>query len=154
MPDTAHEALRDLVRAREAAKKDQLRARHRLSKFLLRHGRRPPVGTAARTQKYLAWVKQAVRFEDPAQESTLLDYVHDVDHVADRLARLERDITDALAEFSAAMREVIDALQVLRGITLISAVTIVAEVGALARQRPRRTAAQELGDRCDSISTT
>ena len=42
VPDAAHEALRDLVRAREAAKKDQLRARHRLSKFLLRQGRRPP----------------------------------------------------------------------------------------------------------------
>ena len=41
VPDAAHEALRDLVRAREAAKKDQLRARHRLGKFLLRHGRRP-----------------------------------------------------------------------------------------------------------------
>ncbi len=44
VPDTAHEALRDLVRAREAAKKDQLRAKHRLGKFLLRHGRRPPTG--------------------------------------------------------------------------------------------------------------
>src|SRR4030095_2319285 len=44
VPDAAHEALRDLVRAREAAKKDQLRARHRLSKFLLRTGRRPPMG--------------------------------------------------------------------------------------------------------------
>jgi transposase len=40
VPDAAHEALRDLVRARLAAKRDQLRARHRLSKFLLRHGRR------------------------------------------------------------------------------------------------------------------
>lgn len=42
VPDAAHEALRDLVRARLAAKRDQLRARHRLSKFLLRHGRRAP----------------------------------------------------------------------------------------------------------------
>jgi transposase len=42
VPDAAHEGLRDLVRAREAAKKDQLRARHRLSKFLLRHGHRSP----------------------------------------------------------------------------------------------------------------
>ena len=42
VPDAAHEALRDLVRAREAAKKDQLRARHRLGKFLLRHGRQRP----------------------------------------------------------------------------------------------------------------
>lgn len=41
VPDAEHEALRDLVRAREAAKKDQLRHRHRLGKFLLRHGKRP-----------------------------------------------------------------------------------------------------------------
>jgi transposase len=47
VPDAAHEALRDLVRAREAAKKDQLRARHRLGKFLLRHGRRPALAMAA-----------------------------------------------------------------------------------------------------------
>ena len=133
VPDAAHEALRDLVRAREAAKKDQLRARHRLSKFLLRHGRRPPVGTKAWTQKYLAWVKQAVRFEQPAQEATLLDYVHEVDHAADRLTRLERAITDAVVLAPPAMRAVIDALQALRGIALTSAVTIVAEVGALAR---------------------
>ena len=44
VPDAAHEALRDLVRAREAAKADQLRARNRLSKFLLRQGRRAPWG--------------------------------------------------------------------------------------------------------------
>jgi len=133
VPDAAHEALRDLVRAREAAKQDQLRARHRLSKFLLRHGRRPPVGTKAWTQKYLAWVKQTVRFEQPAQEATLLDYVHEVDHVVDRLARLEQAITAAVALAPAAMRAVIDALQALRGIALTSAVTIVAEVGMLSR---------------------
>src|SRR5712664_4058223 len=50
VPDAAHEALRDLVRAREAAKKDQLRARHRLGKFLLRQGRRPPTAMNAWTQ--------------------------------------------------------------------------------------------------------
>ena len=42
VPDAAHEALRDLVRAREAAKRDQLRARHRLGKFLLRSGWQRP----------------------------------------------------------------------------------------------------------------
>src|SRR4030088_3658016 len=76
VPDAAHEALRDLVRAREAAKRDQLRARHRLGKFLLRHGRRPPTGTKAWTQSHLTWVKSAVRFEHTAQEATLLDYLH------------------------------------------------------------------------------
>jgi hypothetical protein len=47
VPDAAHEALRDLVRAREAAKQDQLRARHRLSKLLLRQGQRAPEGVKA-----------------------------------------------------------------------------------------------------------
>src|SRR5712692_12050850 len=60
VPDAAHEALRDLVRAREAAKQDQLRARHRLGKFLLRHGRRPPEPMRACTQRYLEWVQTAV----------------------------------------------------------------------------------------------
>ena len=49
VPDAAHEALRDLVRAREAAKKDQLRVRDRLGKFLLRHGRRPSTAMKAWT---------------------------------------------------------------------------------------------------------
>lgn len=54
VPDAAHEALRDLVRAREDAKQDQLRARHRLNKFLLRHGQRPPETVKKSwTQKYL-----------------------------------------------------------------------------------------------------
>lgn len=57
VPDAAHEALRDLVRAREAAKKDQLRARHRLSTFLLRQGRRPPTGVRPWTARYLTWVR-------------------------------------------------------------------------------------------------
>ena len=90
VPDAAHEALRDVVRAREAAKKDQLRARHRLGKFLLRHGRRPPTGINRWTQRYLLWVK-GVRFAEAAQEATLLDYFHEVDHMADRLTRLEAD---------------------------------------------------------------
>src|SRR6185295_7460992 len=62
VPDAAHEALRDLVRAREAAAQDQLRARQRLGKFLLRLGRRPPVPMQAWTQRHLTWVK-TVHFE-------------------------------------------------------------------------------------------
>ena len=133
VPNAAHEALRDLVRAREAAKKDQLRARHRLGKFLLRQGRRPPTGMTAWTQRHLTWVKTAVQFEQPAQEATLLDYVHEVDHMAGRIERLERAIDDAVKTAPVRMRAVIEALQALRGIALISAVTIVAEVGEPAR---------------------
>ena len=133
VPDAAHEALRDLVRAREAAKKDQLRARHRLGKFLLRHGRRPAERMTPWAARHLAWIKQAVHFEQAAQEATLLDYVHEVEHAATRIERLDRAIDDALVSAPPRMRAVIDALQALRGIAKVSAVTIVAEVGELSR---------------------
>jgi transposase len=132
VPDAAHEALRDLVRAREAAKRDQLRARHRLGKFLLRHGRRPPTAMTAWTQTHLIWVK-TVHFPHAAQEATLLDYLHEVEHVAARLARLAHAIAEAVTTAPAHMRAVIEALQALRGVALISAVTIVSEVGELSR---------------------
>src|SRR6266702_4697453 len=84
VPDEGSEALRDLVRTREAAKQDQLRARHRPSKFLLRTGRRPPLGLKAWTERYLAWVQQ-IQFSQPAQEFTLLDYLHEVQHMDERV---------------------------------------------------------------------
>src|SRR3989454_5707174 len=139
VPDAAHEALRDLVRAREAAKKDQLRARHRLGKFLLRHGRRPPAAMKAWTQAHLAWVKRAVHFDHAPQEATLLDYLHEVDHMTARLVRLESAIDAAVTTAPIRMRAVIEALQALRGIALVSAVTIATEVGELSRfAKPRQ----------------
>ena len=132
VPDGAHEALRDLVRAREAAKKDQLRARHRLGKFLLRHGRRPSVAMWMWTTRHVAWIRQ-VQFEHAAQEATRLDYLHEVEHAAGRLERLERAIDEAVQTAPAPLRAVIEALQALRGVARVSAVTIVAEVGELSR---------------------
>ena len=133
VPDAAHEALRDVVRAREAAKKDQLRARHRLSKFLLRHGRRPRMGVKPWTMKYLEWVKREVHFEQLAQEATLLDYLHEVEHAAARIARLEGAIEEAVKVAPPKMRAVIEALQALRGVAHVAAVTVVAELGELSR---------------------
>lgn len=139
VPDAAHEALRDLVRAREAAKKDQLRARHRLSKFLLRQGRRPPTGVKAWTEAHLTWVRREVHFAHAAQEATLVDYLHEVDHVAGRLERLEQALDAAVQTAPARMRAVIAALQALRGIAHLSAATIVAELGELSRfAKPRQ----------------
>src|SRR5712692_9626249 len=110
VPDAEHEALLDLVRAREAAKKDQLRARHRLSKFLLRHGRRPSTTMNPWTQAHLTWVK-TVHFDHAAQEVTLVDYLHEVEHAADRIERLEHAIDDAVKTAPEQMRAVIEALQ-------------------------------------------
>jgi transposase len=132
VPDAGSEALRDLVRAREAAKQDQLRARHRLSKFLLRTGQRPAPGVKAWTQSYLTWVRQ-IRFPQVAQESTRLDYLTEVEHMGERVARLEKAIAEAVKLASPEIQEVVQDLQALRGIAQISAVTIAAELGNISR---------------------
>ena len=132
VPDAGSEALRDLVRARESAKQDQLRARHRLSKFLLRTGQRPAQGVKAWTQEYMKWVRQ-LRFEQVAQEATRLDYLHEVDHMGERVLRLEQAIAEAVKAASPALQQVVRDLQALRGIAHISAVTIAAELGNISR---------------------
>ena len=116
IPDEASEALRDLVRAREAAKRDQLRAQHRLTKFLLRTG------------DDAEWLQQ-VRYTHPAQEATLLDCLHEVQHMDERVKRLEKSIVEVIQLAPASMQEVIRGLQALRGIAHLSAVTIAVELG-------------------------
>ncbi len=138
VPGTDHEALRDLLRAREAAKKDQLRARHRLQKFLLRHGRHAPEGKKAWTQRHLIWVRSQA-FEHPAQRATFEDYLHEVDRAADRVARLDAAIEGVLPALPIEMTTVISALQALRGVGAVSAATLVAEVGPFSRfEHPRK----------------
>jgi transposase len=94
VPDANHEALRDLVRAREAAKQDQLR--HHLGKFLLRHGKRPTDVGKAWSQKYLNWIRIHVHFEQPALEATLKHYREEVDHIAERITKPEQAIDEAV----------------------------------------------------------
>jgi transposase len=132
VPDAGAEALRDLVRAREAAKQDQLRARHRLSKFLLRSGRRPPFAGKAWTLPYMAWVRQ-LRYEQAGQEWTRLDLLHEVEHMAARVKRLEEAIREGVKLAPAALQEVIRGLQALRGVAEIAAVTVAAELGRISR---------------------
>jgi transposase len=138
VPDAQHEALRDLVRARAAAKKDQLRARHRLGKFLLRRGLRAAAGVKNWTLKHVAWVR-TLRFDHPAQEATFLDYLHEVEHAAERVTRLEKAIDQAVVGLPETMKAVVAGLQALRGIKQVSAATLVAELGPLSRfGRPKQ----------------
>jgi transposase len=137
VPDVASEALRDLVRAREAAKQDQLRARHRLAKFLSRQGQRPAVGVKAWTVAYMTWVRQ-LRFAQPAQDAVRLDYLHEVEHMSERIKRLEEAIREAVEQAPPQMQAVVQGLQALRGIALISAVTIASEIGSVSRFRDAR----------------
>ncbi len=84
------------------------------------------------TQPYMAWVRQ-LRYAQPAQEATRLDYLHEVEHMAERVKRLEQAIREAVKLASPEMQEVIRGLQALRGIAEISAVTIAAELGQISR---------------------
>jgi transposase len=140
VPTPAHEALRDLVRAREDAREDQQRARQRLGKLLLRHDWTPPEDAKKNwTNKYMDCIKRQVRFDQPALQAAFLDYVHEVEHAADRLQRLEKDIDDAIASAPPEIQEVVQALQALRGVGKIVAVSVVAEVGSLSRfSNPRQ----------------
>ncbi len=129
VPDEATEALRDLERARDDAKNAERVARHQLSKFLLRHGRVYTGGTAW-TQRHLAWVRQQT-FAPEAQQRVLADYLHAVTSAGERVDRLTQDIAELVE--NSALAPLIKSLQALRGISLVSAVVIAAEIGDLRR---------------------
>src|SRR6202142_572270 len=136
VPDEASEALRDLVRQREAAKQDQLRAKHRLTKFLLRTGQGPPLGLKPWTERYLRWLAQ-VRYTQPAQEVTRLDCMNEVEHMSARVKRLEEAILEVVKLAPEPMQELIRGLQALRGVAHISAVTIASELGNISSRFER-----------------
>ena len=130
VPDEAHEALRDLVRARDDAKADLLRAKHRLSKFLLRRAIHPPVGVRAWSRAHDAWLA-GLTLEHAADGVVLDALLAVVREAGERVRRLEA----ALAQCAAASphAELLAALQAIRGIGFLTAVTIVAEAGDLRR---------------------
>ncbi|HRX91048.1 MAG TPA: IS110 family transposase [Steroidobacteraceae bacterium] len=124
VPDEAHEALRDLVRARLSAKRDQLRARQRLNKLLLRHGHRVAVGTTAWGSEHMRRLGY-LRFENLA--------LQEVERAGERLVRLEQALERVVAATPAAQRALIEALQSLRGVAKVTAITLVAEIGTFTR---------------------
>ncbi len=128
VPDADHEAMRDLVRAREAAVRDVRKARQRLSGFLLRHDR--SWGRKAWTQAHRRWLA-GLAYQHPAQQIAFQEYV---DAVAASQARRDRLMAEIEALVPAwSMAPVVAAVQAMRGMGLITAVTLIAEVGDLRR---------------------
>lgn len=125
VPDAAHEAMRDLVRARAAAMKLLGKSRQHLQGFLLRHGRVYP-GKKGWTKAYRRWLT-TIRFGNPAQQIVFQDYVDAVTDAEARVGRLTDQIAAQLPDWSLA--PVVDAVQAMRGVAFIVAVTVVAEVG-------------------------
>ena len=134
-PDEAHEAMRDLVRAREAAVKDRTRKRQEIRSFLLRHGKTYP-GKKAWGTKYFKWLHE-LSFGWPAQKIVLHEMIVAESQCRERVARLDQAIEDALLDWSLA--PVVERLQALRGVSLIVAVTFMVEVGDIRRfENPRQ----------------
>lgn len=129
VPDAAHEAMRDLVRARATAVRVVGKARQHLQGFLLRHGRIYP-GKKGWTVAYRRWLT-TVRFQHPAQQIVFQDYVDAVSDAEVRVERLTRQIAELVPSWSLA--PVVGAVQAMRGVAFIVAVTVVAEVGDFQR---------------------
>jgi transposase len=128
IPDTAHEAMRDLVRARLAAVRSLRQARQQLSGFLLRHGCH--YGRPAWTQMHRRWLA-GLRFEQPIHHIVLEDHIATIEAATDRRDRLTKQIEIMLSNWSLA--PVVHALQSLRGMALVTAATMIAELGDLSR---------------------
>jgi len=130
VPPRELEAARDLVRAREDARLDRMRDRHRLSKFCLRHGRRLPTSTWTVARR--SWLSEQ-RFEFAAQQQTFDTYVHTVDLVDARIVQLERAIRETAEQQP--WRELVAKLRCLRGVDTLTALALVTEIGDFGRFR-------------------
>jgi transposase len=130
VPSVADECFRDLVRCIEDVRGDLMRARHRLSKFLLRRGERYPGPGPAWTARHTGWLRTR-EFDDRCSRATFVDYQAAVELLAGRRSTLISALEEAVPESGHAA--VIARLRCFRGIDTLSAAGLAAEVGAFAR---------------------
>jgi transposase len=131
VPGAEEEALRDLVRARDAVRMDLMRCRHRLSKLLLRHGHRFDDGPAW-TERHRAWVA-TIQLPYPAAQDTMVDAAGAIDALVHRRDQLERGIVAMLPDSPWALQA--GRLRCLRGIDTLTAAGLCAEIGDFHRFR-------------------
>lgn len=130
VPDTTHEALRDLVRARVDASMQLMRARQQLLAFLLRHARSYPTGKHW-TQRHRAWLAGQI-FQEPAHNVVFQDYLEAVWAAQNRRDSLVKKISSMVESWS--LGPLVQALRGLRGIDLVSAATFIASTGRTYKQ--------------------
>lgn len=141
VPEKEQEAIRDLTRAREDMKAMEGHAKQRLGAFLLRHGKRFS-GRCKWTQAYFRWL-EGITFEIPAQQIVLQEYVDTLKHMKGRVEALEEEMRQAMQGWSLA--PVVTGLMALRGVELITAMTVVAELGDISRFTSARQIMAHLG---------
>jgi transposase len=129
VPERRQESIRDLLRARDDARKNLMSARHRLSKFLLRHGRRYREASTWGT-KHWQWIR-AIVMGEPYEHVVLNEYIRALEERQSELRRLDEVVLEAAKEPDYA--PLVAQLCVLRGIDTLSAMTILSELGDLRR---------------------
>jgi len=130
VPEPEDEALRDLTRARQTAQQDLQRLRNRLTKLVLRLGLQPPSGVQAWTVPYRAWLKD-LKMPHPYQQIVFEDALHAIAEAEARVDRLRKHV-EAAAQ-SAPRAPLVQALMAMRGIGVITATTLVGELGDISR---------------------
>jgi transposase len=129
VPDQEDEAIRDLIRARTTAVCDQRQARHRLKGFLLRHGFRY-TGKSSWTPAHKRYLS-GLLLPQPAQQIVFQECIHAINDATERLERLTQAMEDALPGWK--WEPVVRALMSLRGVQVLTAMTLVAEAGDMSR---------------------
>ena len=130
VPNAEQESIRDLTRAREDMKHLERQSRQRLSAFLLRHGQTYDPGKSKWTLTYFRWLER-IKFDQPVQQIVLQEYIDCVKQQQDRVKGLVVEMEKVLDHWC--MAPVVEALMALRGCKLITAMTIMAELGDLTR---------------------
>lgn len=134
-PTEAEEAVRDLCRARYAAKQDLHSARHRLSKLLLRRGRIYAAGKAW-TNKHRVWLR-ALKFEDPVDRAVFDNYMLAIEQIEARVESLDHSLEEVA--HSETYSERVGWLRCFRGIDTVTAITLLAEIHDFRRfEHPRQ----------------
>ena len=124
VPDAADEAVRDLVRSREDAVRECRNARHRLKALLLRNGI-TYAGKSAWTAAHLRWLA-TLKMEHEAQQIAFQEYLHSITEATARIGRLEQAMRQTLHSWN--LKPLVQALHAMRGVQLIAAMTLVAEL--------------------------
>lgn len=129
VPDAEDEAVRDLTRAREDAKRDEKKSKQRLQAFLLRTGH-TYTGRSPWSQAHMRWLA-GINMPHHSQQIVLQEYIDTLNQCKARVQRLIEQIRQLVPHWR--LFQVVKALQSLRGVSLIVAATTVAEVGDLKR---------------------
>lgn len=129
VPEPEDEAMRDLVRGRDDARHAARKAKQRLLSFLLRHGLRYS-GKKNWTKAHFNWLAD-IKMPHQAQQVAFQEYIGAIEEADARVIRITKEITALVKVWR--LEPVVSAIQALRGISLLTAAIIVAEIGPLAR---------------------